>query len=254
VRLFPSPFWPVKKGTSRRGIPAGWLQKDRGSYLTIGHTGNRTGRGGVNRGRLPDRFHRPERTIPNPTCHPELDSGSPRRGQCFMRGDPDGSEANARPESESGRTAEGVLRIGRMTSPAARGGTMRTTGDDLRPRVVRARVGNAGPWAERDGGQCDWPQHRQGGRCLRSWMGGRSGRTAGRCRVGPAPTEGATPRPGPFPPNREGLPWPVSPMLGDGLPLPESQIGHSPISSRRCPQIHRDRPVATCESGKRVLI
>jgi hypothetical protein len=39
-----------------------------------------------------------------------------------------------------------------------------------------------------------------------------------------------------------------------GRPPPsESQIGHSPISSRRCPQIHRDRPVATCASGKRVL-
>jgi hypothetical protein len=46
------------------------------------HTGDRTGRGGVNRGRLPDRFHRPERTIPHPACHPELDSGSPRRAQC----------------------------------------------------------------------------------------------------------------------------------------------------------------------------
>jgi hypothetical protein len=39
-----------------------------------------------------------------------------------------------------------------------------------------------------------------------------------------------------------------------GRPPPsESQIGHSPIPTRRCPQIHRDRPVATCESGKRVL-
>ena len=45
------------------------------------HTGDRTGRS-VNRGRLPDRFHRPERTIPHPACHPELDSGSPRRAQC----------------------------------------------------------------------------------------------------------------------------------------------------------------------------
>jgi hypothetical protein len=132
------------------------------------HTGNRTGRGGVNRGRLPDRFHRPERTTPNPACHPELDSGSPRGGRGFVRGDTDTSEANARPESESGRTAEGVLRIGRMTSPAARGGTMRTTGDDLWPCVVRARMGNASPWAERDGGQCDGPQLRQGGRCLQS--------------------------------------------------------------------------------------
>jgi hypothetical protein len=49
--------------------------------------------------------------------------------------------------------------------------------------------------AERDGGQCDWPQLRQGGWCLRSWTGGRSGRTTGRCRVGPAPTEGAVPGP-----------------------------------------------------------
>jgi hypothetical protein len=65
---------------------------------------------------------------------------------------------------------------------------------------------------------------------------------------------GSGPRPGPLPQNMAGLPWLVSPMHGDGLPLPESQIGHSPISSRRCPQIHRDRPVATCESGKRVLI
>jgi hypothetical protein len=69
----------------------------------------------------------------------------------------------------------------------------------------------------------------------------------------PGTDGGGDSRPGPLPQNREGLPWPVSPMNGDGLPLPESQIGHSPISTRRCPQIHRDRPVATCESGKRVL-
>jgi hypothetical protein len=53
----------------------------------------------------------------------------------------------------------------------------------------------SGRKVERDGGQCDGPQLRQGGRCLRSWTGGRSGRTAGRCRVGPAATEGATPGP-----------------------------------------------------------
>jgi hypothetical protein len=75
---------------------------------------------------------------------------------------------------------EDVLPIGRMTSSTARGGTMRTTGDDLRPRVVRARVRNAGPWAERDGGQCDWPQLRQGGRCLQSWVGCGSGSSAHR--------------------------------------------------------------------------
>jgi hypothetical protein len=69
----------------------------------------------------------------------------------------------------------------------------------------------------------------------------------------PGTDGGSGPRPGPLPPNMAGLPWLVSPMHGDGLLLPESQIGHSPISSRRCPQIHRDRPVATCESGKRVL-
>jgi hypothetical protein len=44
--------------------------------------------------------------------------------------------------------------------------------------------------AERDGGQCDWPQHRQGGWCLRSLTGGQVRPTAGRCRVGLAPTEG----------------------------------------------------------------
>jgi hypothetical protein len=31
-RLFPSPFWPVKKGTSRRVIPAGSLQQSRRSH------------------------------------------------------------------------------------------------------------------------------------------------------------------------------------------------------------------------------
>jgi hypothetical protein len=30
---FSVPFWPVKKGTSRRGIPAGWLQKGRSSCM-----------------------------------------------------------------------------------------------------------------------------------------------------------------------------------------------------------------------------
>jgi hypothetical protein len=31
-RLFPSPFWPVKKGTSRRVIPGGSLQQNRSSH------------------------------------------------------------------------------------------------------------------------------------------------------------------------------------------------------------------------------
>jgi hypothetical protein len=177
---------------------------------------------------------------------------------------------------------------------------MRTTGVDRRTYVVRGRMGNAGPWAERNGGQCDWPQLRQGGRCLQSWVGcgsgssahrpsgrgfgghrfpARTGRRCGPCDwpqlrqggwclrswtgAGPVvqPADAASARhrrrgdsrPGPLPQNIEGLPWPVSPMHGDGLPPSESQIGHSPIPTRRCPQIHRDRPVATCESGKRVL-